>query len=98
MKQISTYFSARMKIGHVKEYGDSNRVAIFERFFAGGMGTVRGFDNRSLSPKQNGDEIGGGFLTVANLEYSVPINEEALRAVFFYDMGNAYTDIGSFWL
>lgn len=88
--------SARMKLGHVSEYGDSDRVAIFERFFAGGMGSVRGFDNRSLSPKQNGDEIGGNFLSVANIEYSVPINEEALRAVFFYDMGNAFAETSDF--
>jgi outer membrane protein insertion porin family len=88
--------SGRMKLGYVHEYGDSDRVAIFERFFAGGLGSVRGFDNRSLSPKQNGDEIGGNFLTVANVEYSVPINEEALRAVFFYDMGNAFAETSDF--
>jgi len=86
--------SGRIKFGHVQEYGDSDRVAIFERFFGGGLGSVRGFKNRSLSPKQNGDEIGGNFLSVANIEYSVPINEEALRAVFFYDMGNAFADVG----
>lgn len=83
----------RTKWGLVNPYGDSSDVAIFEKFFAGGLGSVRGFANRSLSPKVNGDEVGGKFLSVANLEYSVPINERAIRGIFFYDVGNSYEDL-----
>lgn len=88
--------SGRLRLGYVQEYGDSDKVAIFERFFAGGMNSVRGFPNRSLSPKENGDEIGGNLLTVFNVEYSVPINEQAIRGVLFWDTGNAYGDVNDF--
>jgi outer membrane protein insertion porin family len=88
--------SHRLKLAMVENYGSSKRVAIFERFFAGGMGTVRGFANRSLGPRSNGDEVGGKFLAVYNLEYSVPINERMIRGVFFSDTGNVYKSIGSF--
>ena len=88
--------SHRFKWGYVEKYGRSERVAIFERFFAGGMGSVRGFSNRSLGPKSGGDEIGGKFLSVYNLEYSVPINGRNIRTVIFSDTGNVYKDVGAF--
>jgi outer membrane protein insertion porin family len=88
--------SHRLKIGAVEPYGNSNRVGIFERFFAGGMGSVRGFANRSLGPKSNGDEVGGNFLAVYNLEYSVPINERSIRGVLFSDTGNVYKAVDDF--
>lgn len=59
--------SSRLRLGYVKEYGDTSDVPIFERFFAGGLGSVRGFENRSLGPKVGDFEIGGNFLTVLNL-------------------------------
>ena len=86
----------RTKWGLVESYGDSTRVAIFEKFFAGGMNSVRGFSNRSLSPKINGDEVGGQVLSIANLEYSIPINEQAIRGILFYDIGNAFEDVPAF--
>ena len=86
----------RFKLGYVEHYGRSDRVAIFERFFAGGMGTVRGFANRSLGPKVGGDEVGGKFLAVYNLEYSMPINGRNIRTVIFSDTGNVYSNIGAF--
>ena len=86
----------RTKWGFVNPYGDSSKVAIFEKFFAGGLGSVRGFPNRSLSPKVNGDEVGGQFISIANLEYSVPINEQAIRGILFYDIGNAFDDLDDY--
>jgi outer membrane protein insertion porin family len=85
--------SHRLKLGYVDHYADSDKVAIFERFFAGGMGSVRGFANRSLGPKDDGDEIGGQLLSVYNLEYSVPINQRSIRGVLFWDTGNVFADI-----
>jgi outer membrane protein insertion porin family len=37
--------------GIVEEYGDSDGVPIFERFFVGGSSTVRGYDYRDIGPR-----------------------------------------------
>lgn len=92
--------SSRLRIGYSDKYADSTSVPIFERFFVGGLGSVRGFENRSLGPIEihNGErfEIGGNFLSVFNLEYNIPISEETFRAVIFYDQGNAFRSISNF--
>ena len=41
---------------------------IFERFFAGGFRTLRGFDFRGVSPTDLGVEVGGDFLMLTGLE------------------------------
>ncbi|MEC9347697.1 MAG: autotransporter assembly complex family protein [Pseudomonadota bacterium] len=43
-------------------------VPLSQLFFAGGGASVRGFGFRSISPRTNGDETGGRFLTEAGLE------------------------------
>ena len=69
-------------------------LPIDERFFVGGMNTVRGFDPRSLGPKdENGIVIGGNKELIFNVEYLFPLAKEAgLRGVIFYDAGNAFGD------
>lgn len=68
-------------------------LPIDERFFVGGMNTVRGFDPRSLGPKKDGIVIGGNKELIFNVEYLFPLAKEAgLRGVIFYDAGNAFGD------
>ncbi len=82
--------SARLELGFGESYGDTETLPIFDRYFAGGLGSVRGFENRTLSPRVGSFEVGGEFLTVMNLEYGFPISEETLRGVVFYDQGFAW--------
>ena len=58
------------------------------------MNTVRGFDPRSLGPKdESGIVIGGNKELIFNVEYLFPLAKEAgLRGVIFYDAGNAFGD------
>ncbi len=85
---------------HVVAYGgsfgvveptSSKKVPIFERFFAGGYGTLRGFEFRGVAPVDaaTGAQIGGDILMVANTEYLVPIYKEIVRAAVFVDAGKA---------
>ncbi len=63
---------------------------IFERFYGGGSGSVRGFDYRGISPRSlssNDDAIGGGFLLLAGAEYDFPLVGEQIRGVLFVDTG-----------
>ena len=66
-------------------------VPIFERFYAGGYGSLRGFEYRGVAPidEKTGDQIGGDILVVMNAEYLVPIYKDILRAAVFVDTGKA---------
>ena len=60
---------------------------IFERFYAGGQGSIRGFEFRGVGPKKNDTFIGGDFLALASAEYSFPVFEKNLSGVLFLDTG-----------
>jgi outer membrane protein insertion porin family len=66
---------------------------IFERFYAGGLGTIRGFRYRGVGPRQGDTELGGDFMALASAEYSFPIYEKNLQGVFFLDTGTVERDI-----
>lgn len=60
------------------------------RYYAGGINTIRGYAYKELGPKNNdGDVIGGRYLSVASLEYEQGILENWGIAAFV-DSGNAY--------
>lgn len=82
--------------GIVEEYGDSTRVPIFDRFFLGGATTVRGFDYRAISPKDENDEpIGGRTMGMVTAEYTFPLITR-VRGALFYDIGGVFPDAGEF--
>ncbi len=86
-------FALRFKgeVGYITEFGDSDEVPISERFFAGGAETIRGYEERSVGPKdENGEEIGGNTFAVATAEVIIPINKK-IRVLGFFDMGDVYT-------
>jgi outer membrane protein insertion porin family len=69
------------------------KVPTWERFYLGGMNSVRGYDWRDISPRDpdTDDEIGGDKMLQFNVELIVPIVRKAgLMGVLFYDTGNAY--------
>jgi outer membrane protein insertion porin family len=64
---------------------------VFERFYAGGLSSIRGFAFRGVSPRQGlrDDAVGGDFLFLLNAEYSFPLVGKNLRGVLFVDSGTA---------
>ena len=66
----------------------------YERFYLGGINSLRGFDWRDVSPvNDEGVEIGGEKYVQFNVEYLVPLlMEQGLVGLVFYDTGNAYAD------
>ncbi|MDY6953917.1 MAG: BamA/TamA family outer membrane protein, partial [Thermodesulfobacteriota bacterium] len=75
-------------------HGDHvGKVPLWERFYLGGMGSVRGYDWRDISPRDpdTGDETGGNKMLQFNAEFMFPlIKESGLQGVLFYDAGMAY--------
>ncbi len=71
-----------------------SNTPVFERFYAGGFQTLRGFEFRGVGPSVNGAEVGGDFLFVNSLEYQVPIRaNDQLYAVAFVDTGTVESGV-----
>lgn len=62
---------------------------VFERYYAGGFGSLRGFDFRGVSPRAGilDNAVGGDFIMLTGAEYSFPLYSNTLRGVTFIDMG-----------
>jgi outer membrane protein insertion porin family len=79
------------------EYGsvdgfDGHLVPVYEKFYLGGILSLRGFPYRSVGPKDiNGEPTGGTQQLYFNTEIIVPIApEQGFNFVVFYDTGNAW--------
>ncbi len=88
-----TAFSVRGQLGYVHSL-NSDDVPIDERFFLGGIYTLRGFNSREVGPRDvNGDFIGGDTETFFNFEYIFPLYKDLnLKGVTFFDVGNTWGD------
>jgi outer membrane protein insertion porin family len=86
-----TVFVAHAQMGYLSNHSDGD-LPLYERFFLGGINTLRGFAYESVSPKDsNGDLIGGERMFVANFEVRFPLVKKAgLIGVVFYDTGNSW--------
>ncbi len=64
----------------------------YERFYLGGMTSIRGFGWQDIYAKdKNGDEIGGDKFVQLNIEWIIPIVKDAgMMGVLFFDVGNVY--------
>lgn len=83
----------RVRLGTSDEVGGSDTVPVFDRFFAGGLGTVRGFNYRRVGPIEGGDAVGGQTLGIVNLEYTFPIPLlEIIKGAVFVDVGQVHED------
>ncbi|MCM2264978.1 MAG: outer membrane protein assembly factor BamA [Desulfuromonadales bacterium] len=95
---LGTVVSAHGQVGYVQDWGDE--VPIDERFYLGGINTIRGFDSREVGPRdENGDYTGGDMEAYANFEWIFPLAKDmGIKGVTFFDVGNAWdTDYMSDW-
>ncbi len=87
-----TVLSVHGTAGYVQGY-EGRQAPIYERYFLGGINSIRGFETRTVGPKDadTGDLIGGNTMFAANIEYLFPlIPEQNIRGLVFFDAGNAY--------
>ena len=61
---------------------------VYERFFAGYIGSLRGFNYRGVGPHVLGVNVGGIMMVVGSIEYMFPLlANDTLRQVVFCDFG-----------
>ncbi|PKM23134.1 MAG: outer membrane protein assembly factor BamA [Gammaproteobacteria bacterium HGW-Gammaproteobacteria-14] len=98
---------ARADIGYGDGYGDDLILPFYEHFFAGGIGSVRGYRARSLGPRSpsqvfvnsgdidpSPDPIGGNMLTEGSLELIFPAPFAAnSRSLRTF----LFADVGNVW-
>ena len=82
------------EFGYANGYG-GKPLPFFKNFYAGGVDSVRGFEQSSLGPKDtNGDYIGGNRRIVGNLELLFPMpgvkGDKSVRLSTFVDFGNVF--------
>jgi outer membrane protein assembly complex protein YaeT len=76
---------------------EGSNAPVFERFYAGGFQTIRGFAFRGIGPYEIGTDgnlyrTGGDFMFLNSIEYQVPIQaNDHLYAVGFLDSGTVNT-------
>ncbi|SKA75691.1 outer membrane protein assembly factor BamA [Desulfobaculum bizertense] len=89
-----TTFHIHGRAGYAFENG-SDEIPVFERFYLGGINSVRGYKSRRISPVDpaTGDRIGGDKMAFVNVEYIFPLMEElGLKGVVFFDAGEVWDD------
>ncbi len=92
--------SLGLKLDFATAHSPSEKVPIFERYFAGGSSSLRGFAYRGVSPRENypgraDDPIGGNFMLLGTVEYSIPIYEDVIRVVVFTDFGSVVKSVNT---
>jgi outer membrane protein insertion porin family len=87
----STVFASRLKLGLADAIGSNKNFPLFERFFAGGEKSVRGYGRRRLGPLTAADDpLGGLSLVEGSLELRRPLWRE-LNGALFVDFGQVST-------
>lgn len=87
---METVFAARGRIGYLQER-EGKKAPVYERFYLGGINSLRGL--RSVGPKDPGtnDVIGGLTMLNFNVEFIFNLIKNAgMKGVVFYDTGNAW--------
>jgi outer membrane protein insertion porin family len=85
-------------VGLAHGYG-GKPLPVFKNFYAGGVGSVRGYDNYSLGPRDiSNNALGGNQRVVGNVELLFPMpgmeKEKSLRLGAFLDGGAIYGSAG----
>lgn len=94
-------FGASASVDYGKGYGDFETLPFYDRFYAGGVGSVRGFNGQSLGPKDsNEDSAGGDFRVLGTVELLFPPpfstkdendpTPRSTRMSAFIDAGNVF--------
>ncbi len=83
----------RTKWGGIMGYGESSYISTYYMFTLGGDGTIRGYDEKSIGPLEEGEYHYGNFLFLTNIEYRSHYIWKYLYGVIFMDFGSIDSDL-----
>ncbi|MGE3803814.1 MAG: BamA/TamA family outer membrane protein [Gemmataceae bacterium] len=71
-----------------------SQAPVYERLYAGGFRTIRGFEFRGVGPDQLGFKVGGDFMLLNSVEYQIPLRaNDQLYMVAFVDSGTVESSV-----
>ena len=93
-----TVFNPRARVGFAHSYTAGSRLPVGDRYFVGGIQTVRGFQFGQAGPVASDQSpLGGPKQLIFNLDYIFPVSTEfKIKGVLFFDYGKAFND-GEAW-
>ncbi|HBG27382.1 MAG TPA: hypothetical protein DDX75_09845 [Phycisphaerales bacterium] len=90
-KTLREDLARRKTVLETKLYAGSivGDAPLFEKFYGGGIGSIRGFDYRGVSPRSGPDDdpVGSDWIATASSEVSIPLYSETLAGLLFVDTG-----------
>ncbi|MEI6066396.1 MAG: outer membrane protein assembly factor BamA [Methylococcaceae bacterium] len=86
-------FKLNGEVGYGGGYGNTHALPFFDNYFMGGTGSVRGFKNNTLGPRDsNGYPLGGSTKIIGNAELFFPVpfmtETKSVRLGTFFDVGS----------
>ena len=81
-------FAIHARAGYMQSKSSDRSVLFYERFYLGGVDTIRGYEDWEIYP-DSANFIGGNKVFFTNLEYRIPVSPQLTTAVFF--------DVGQVW-
>ena len=85
-------FASHARAGYLNSRTSDDWFLRYERFFLGGIDTVRGYEDYSIYPPPRSGQLysyGGNKVFFANFEYRIPLGTQLTGSAFF--------DIGQVW-
>lgn len=94
-------FSFKGRIGYGKAYGETTDLPFFEKYRAGGVRTVRGYDYNSLGPlDSDGEAYGGNLQVITNAEVLFQMDAfggaDTFRLGVYLDTGSVFSDFDAY--
>ncbi len=85
-------FKLNGEVGYSGGYGNTKGLPFFENYFMGGSGSVRGYKNNTMGPRDsNGYPLGGSVKLIGNAELFFPVpfmaETKSVRLGTFLDAG-----------
>jgi len=94
-------YAFNSRIGYGDSFNETSDLPFFEKFLAGGVRSVRGYERNSLGPLDSkGDPFGGNLQVILSSEILFPIeslgSSETFRLGVYFDAGNVFANANVF--
>ena len=105
LRGLTKDFTLKFKadVGYGESFGDTSQMPFFKNFYAGGLGSVRGYEKYSLGPQNSQSQgysssrarpVGGNVQVVLGAEVIFPLpfikDQRSVQSALFFDAGNVF--------